>query len=187
MNPNVLFMMFFWFITSVCGCGMTTHIFISHRALQFVSSDIHEVLIKNLPYLQAGSYFPDWGYACFNKGLASEEAHWPGFWNEALKTQGDEFTAFLFGMVSHGVADASWHSLNTDQGFIQYLKELDFNGNYKEAHDTADFGGEMVLAHSSKLLFLSHIWRWPTKDLTRIYKNIGINGILLFLNFSNRF
>jgi hypothetical protein len=53
---------------------------------------------------------------------------------------------------------------------------MDFSGNYKDAHDAADFGGEMVLAHSSKLDFLSLIWKWPTADLVRIYKNIGING-----------
>jgi glycosylphosphatidylinositol phospholipase D len=141
-----------------------------------VSKDVKQLLIRNLPYLQAGSFFPDWGYSCFSRGDAAEEAHWPRFWDEAIKIGGEKLTAFLFGVASHGVADASWHSLNTDQGFIQYLQELDFSGNYQEAHNTADYGGEMVLAHSSKLQFLSSIWKWPTNDLVKIYNNIGING-----------
>lgn len=168
----------------VYGCGMTTHIYISHVTLNIVSSDIKHILSNNLPYLEAGSYFPDWGYSCFNRASASEEAHWPVFWNEASKIGGEEFNSFLFGIVSHGVADASWHSLNTDQGFIQYLMELDFN-SFDNAHNIADFGGEMVLAHSSKLKFLSFIWKWPTKDLVQIYKNIGINGIHGFSYYSN--
>jgi len=174
-----------WFARSRC-CGMTTHAFISHRALQFVSKDLQELLVKHYPYLIAGSFFPDWGYSCFQRGEASEVAHWPPFWEEALKLNGgEELAVFLFGMTSHGVADASWHSLNTDQGFIQYLQEMDFSGNYKDAHDAADFGGEMVLAHSSKLDFLSLIWKWPTADLVRIYKNIGINGNQGGINFSH--
>ena len=179
-----------WMVVKTSTCGMTTHIFISHRALQSVKNKslVHN-LASHSSYLQAGSYFPDWGYACFNQHDAAEAAHWPLFWNEAIEylknaTNQQELIAFLFGMVSHGVADASWHSLNTDQGFIEYLQYLDFNGNLQEAHDAADFGGEMVLAHSSRLEFISRVWNWPVQDLVQIYRNIGINGIIFFLTNS---
>jgi glycosylphosphatidylinositol phospholipase D len=174
-----------WFILlligigTIRGCGMATHIFISHRAMQLTKDqNLYKLLSSKIEYLQAGSYFPDWGYACLNHPEASEVAHWPQFWDQVLKMKpSQELMAFLFGMVSHGVADASWHSLNTEQGFIEYLQYLDFNGDLQTAHDTADYGGEMVLAHSSKLGFLSRVWKWPVKELVQIYKALGLNSI----------
>ena len=48
---------------------------------------------------------------------------------------------FLFGVVSHQVADVAWHSLGIDQGFISTMADLNFYGKYGDAHTVADFGG----------------------------------------------
>ena len=80
---------------------------------------------------QPGAAFPDWGYSCGFPN-ESEAAHWPPFalamaqyiveqcgafnvssplgnggWNDQCQKLG----AFLFGIVSHQVADVLWHNL----------------------------------------------------------------------------
>lgn len=79
-------------------------------------------------------------------------------------------------MVSHGVADAPWHSLDSREGFIQASEETDFSGSYSKAHTNADFGGEMVLAHSSHLADVSILWNMPVDSLLKIYAPYKLNG-----------
>ena len=70
-----------------------------------------QVLEKYMGYLQAGSAFPDWGYACGDRD-AAEEAHWPPFVQEFISYIHDlnldessdryhRLVAFLMGVVSH--------------------------------------------------------------------------------------
>jgi glycosylphosphatidylinositol phospholipase D len=115
---------------------MSTHIEITNRAEYFLAPSKAKTWleVKDFPdykaYLQAGAFFPDWGYACANQHDSSEAAHWPPFFNETVKYIRETYperpwnkdalrlVSFLMGIVSHGVADVPWHSLDTDQGFI---------------------------------------------------------------------
>ncbi|KAI8620258.1 hypothetical protein BC830DRAFT_1100190 [Chytriomyces sp. MP71] len=154
---------------------------------------------------QAGTFFPDWGYACASKGDAAEEAHWPPFWkaafaylhsnyppsnsqNASLDVWGDDaipLLSFLLGVVAHGVTDYTWHSLDQrGWGFVEALGFLAFNGSFTSAHLAADKGGEMVLAHSIDLnSFLVNSWRVPTGDVVAIYKTMGYEVSVTTLNF----
>ncbi|KAJ3237868.1 protein required for normal CLN1 and CLN2 G1 cyclin expression [Chytriomyces hyalinus] len=148
--------------------------------------------------LQAGSFFPDWGYACAANGEASEAAHWPAFWYAALDhlhtmhpplngTWGPQalpLLSFLLGAVSHGVTDYAWHSLDqSNRGFITALGMVAFNGSFFAAHKAADFGAEFALAHTTDLnAFLATEWHVPTGDLMRIYENMGHNVTVLDIN-----
>ena len=176
---------------------MTTHMAITQRAIHILSSmesntslDIVSLLEEYKSSVQAGSFFPDWGYACAHQADASEAAHWPPFWSASIsyikKTyegnsknseRAKKLHAFLYGIVSHGVADAGWHSLDSSEGFVEVSRHADFNESYSRAHTNADFGGEMVLAHTSDLSFVSWFWSVPVRDLVEIYKLSGYNSI----------
>ncbi|KAJ3248148.1 protein required for normal CLN1 and CLN2 G1 cyclin expression [Chytriomyces hyalinus] len=148
--------------------------------------------------LQAGSFFPDWGYACAANGEASEAAHWPAFWyaafdhlhtmhppiNATWGPQAQPLLSFLLGAVSHGVTDYAWHSLDqSNRGFITALGVAAFNGSFFAAHKAADFGAEFALAHTTDLnAFLATEWHVPTGDLIQIYKNMGYNVTVLDIN-----
>jgi glycosylphosphatidylinositol phospholipase D len=89
-------------------------------------------------------------------------------------------------MVSHGIADASWHSLDAPEGFIQSAQYLNFKASYSQAHTNSDIGGEMTLAHSSRLQFLSLFWHVPVEDLVSIYQMAHVNGnVCLFILYKN--
>ncbi|KAL5034680.1 hypothetical protein BDV3_004199 [Batrachochytrium dendrobatidis] len=189
---------------------MATHIEVSHRAQYLFSRNngfsnfttsrptkrlIADMLAQNQPYVQAGSFFPDWGYACAGQADAAEEAHWPPFWNASLayfsKTYLESSTpqwfphepspeaaalvSFLFGVISHGIADVSWHSLGMDEGFIEAMQHSMFGGSYSKSHDNADAGGDFAFARFSVFSDFSTIWHVPTRDLVAIYNSLGYN------------
>jgi glycosylphosphatidylinositol phospholipase D len=119
-----------------------------------------------------------------NAQQASEEAHWPSFWKVSIEylyakypkpydEGAKHLISFLFGIISHGVADVLWHSLNMEQGFIDAMNKLNFGNNYKEAHGVADIGGDLLLTRLANLDYAS-IWKVPTKDLVQIYDLMNI-------------
>ena len=53
--------------------------------------------------------------------------------------------AFLFGLISHQVADISWHSMEGLQdGFISALSVLAFHDDWGAAHSYADVADDMI-------------------------------------------
>jgi glycosylphosphatidylinositol phospholipase D len=163
---------------AVNSCGLTVHLESSRMAVELLRSvgsgpedlALLSLISKHQSALEAGSFFPDWGYSCGNASNASEYAHWPPFYAKAaqfifqseqsgtlncsdsrnfksddIKCQ--RLLAFLLGGISHSVADISWHSLYPHStGFIKAIAMNDFGGDYELAHDAADFGGVFVYA-----------------------------------------
>jgi hypothetical protein len=82
------------------GCGVLVHNEVFRRARQKFAlpstsdsserASLRELYSsylsdpENEPSVQAGSFFPDWGYGCFNTDEQSEAAHWPPFINAGL-------------------------------------------------------------------------------------------------------
>jgi hypothetical protein len=52
----------------------------------------------------------------------------------------EKLVVFLFGVVQHQVADATWHSLGIDQGFLDTMGQVNFHGSFGDAHSVGDFG-----------------------------------------------
>lgn len=154
----------------------------------------------NQQAFQNGAAFPDWGYTCPLADVGypllpnmSEAAHWPPFQTAVVehilrhypKASGDEtwpgraqkLIAFLLGVVSHSVADITWHDIATaeyiQQGFIQALAEADYyvrNSSYSGTeHSEADAGGEFMAAYELDLSFLSDTWFLPAEDLAQVF------------------
>ncbi len=109
------------------------------------------------------------GYNCGHQPDASEDAHWPKFWKATVEyihetypqpwnAKAKGLIAFFFGLISHGVADVTWHSLGLDQGFIQAMSHANYNGDYRQAHSDADTGGEFVLARYAELDYDLPFW-----------------------------
>ncbi|KAJ7338576.1 hypothetical protein JRQ81_012478 [Phrynocephalus forsythii] len=174
----------------VIPCGLSTHIEIAHRALEFFfkqegSVDYQKLLLNHQDAYQAGSLYPDAFYSgiCKNGQFhdVSEDTHWAPFlntsiyyirknypqpWGEAT----EKLVAFLFGVASHMVADVSWHSLGIDQGFLRAMAAVDFRGLYSEAHAAGDFGGDVLSQFELDFDYLEPKWYVPVKDLLSIYE-----------------
>ncbi|KAE8598081.1 hypothetical protein XENTR_v10016717 [Xenopus tropicalis] len=174
----------------VAPCGISTHIELAHRALEFFSQaegnfNYRELLLKHPDAFQAGSVYPD----AFYQGICeqgkyhdvSEDSHWTPFLKTSINyirevyprpwdKSAQKLVAFLFGIASHMVSDVSWHSLNIDQGFLKAMGEVDFYGSYAEAHQTGDFGGDVLSRYELNFDYLEAKWYIPVKDLFNIYK-----------------
>ncbi|XP_044282534.1 phosphatidylinositol-glycan-specific phospholipase D [Varanus komodoensis] len=171
-------------------CGLSTHIEIAHRALEFFTVqeenvDYRKLLLTHQDAFQAGNLYPDAFYSgiCRN-GIyhqVSEDTHWAPFlkasihyirknyplpWEEAT----EKLVAFLFGIASHMVADVSWHSLGIEQGFLQAMAAIDFHGSYSEAHAAGDFGGDVLSQYEFDFSYLNSSWYVPVQDLLSIYE-----------------
>ncbi|XP_075441702.1 phosphatidylinositol-glycan-specific phospholipase D [Ascaphus truei] len=173
-------------------CGISTHIEIAHRALEYFSQtdgnfNYRELLQKHPEAYQAGSVYPD----AFYQGICkqgkyhdvSEDSHWTPFLNASIsyirkvyRRPWDEgaqrLVAFLFGIASHMVSDVTWHSLDIDQGFLSTMGAVDFLGSYGDAHRTGDFGGDVLSQFELDFDYLQTKWYIPVKDLVNIYEDL---------------
>ncbi|KFP78261.1 Phosphatidylinositol-glycan-specific phospholipase D [Apaloderma vittatum] len=171
--------------------GISTHVEIAHRALEFFikregNVNYRELLLSHQDAFQAGSIYPDAFYSPICKrGMfhdVSEDTHWSPFLSASVRyirrnypqpweVATEKLVAFLFGIASHMVADVSWHSLGIDQGFLKAMGEIDFRGSYSEAHSTGDFGGDVLSQFELDFSYLAPNWYVPVKDLAAIYKD----------------
>ncbi|KAM4688962.1 phosphatidylinositol-glycan-specific phospholipase D [Discoglossus pictus] len=171
-------------------CGISAHIEIAHRALEFFNQpegkfNYKELIQKHPDAFQAGSVYPDAFYQdlCMQGKYhdVSEDSHWTPFlkasinyvrnvypqpWNE----NAEKLVAFIFGITSHMVSDVSWHSLGIDQGFLRTMGEIDFHGSYTKAHQAGDFGADVLSQFELNLDYLEGKWYIPVKDLANIYE-----------------
>ncbi|XP_036615846.1 phosphatidylinositol-glycan-specific phospholipase D isoform X2 [Trichosurus vulpecula] len=174
------------------SCGISTHIEIAHRALEFFSQqhdtvNFKKLLLEHQDAYQAGSAFPDAFYPDICKGGTfrdvSEDTHWTPFLNASIhyirqnhplpwEKDTEKLVAFLFGIASHMVADVSWHSLGIEQGFLQTMGQIDFHGSYSDAHPIGDFGGDVLSHFELDFNYLGRSWYIPVKDLMGIYKQL---------------
>ncbi|KAM9739263.1 phosphatidylinositol-glycan-specific phospholipase D isoform 2-T3 [Dama dama] len=173
-------------------CGVSTHIEIGHRALEFLhlqdgSINYKELLLRHRDAYQAGSVFPDSFYPSIcERGQfhdVSESTHWTPFLNASIHyirknhplpwdEDTEKLIAFLFGITSHMVADVNWHSLGIEQGFLRTMAAIDFHNSYSEAHPAGDFGGDVLSQFEFKFNYLSRHWYVPVEDLLGIYKEL---------------
>ncbi|XP_077348403.1 phosphatidylinositol-glycan-specific phospholipase D isoform X1 [Lithobates pipiens] len=171
-------------------CGLSTHIEIAHRALEYFNQNerkvnYRELLQNHLDAYQAGSVYPD----AFYQGICmqgkyhyvSEDSHWTPFLKTSINyirrtyplpwdKRAQKLVAFLFGIASHQVSDVSWHSLHIDQGFLRAMAAIDFQGSYSEAHPVGDFGGDVLSQFELDFNYLESKWYIPVKDLFNIYE-----------------
>ncbi|KFQ72995.1 Phosphatidylinositol-glycan-specific phospholipase D [Phoenicopterus ruber ruber] len=187
---SVLLVVLCHFCQRCIPCGISTHVEIAHRALEFFvkregNVNYRQLLLNHQDAFQAGSIYPDAFYPSICKSGVfhdvSEDTHWSPFlsasihyirrnypqpWEEAT----EKLVAFLFGIASHMVSDVSWHSLGIDQGFLKAMGEIDFRGSYSEAHSVGDFGGDVLSQFELDFSYLASNWYVPVKDLAAIYK-----------------
>ncbi|XP_045442768.1 phosphatidylinositol-glycan-specific phospholipase D isoform X2 [Pipistrellus kuhlii] len=173
-------------------CGVSTHIEIGHRALEFLhlqegSVNYRQLLLEHRDAYQAGTVFPD----AFYPGICqrgryhevSESTHWTPFLNASVHyirgrypppwdKDTEKLVAFLFGVTSHMVADVSWHSLGIEQGFLRTMAAMDFHGSYSEAHPAGDFGGDVLSQFEFNFNYLARRWYVPVEDLLGIYRTL---------------
>ncbi|CUS13261.1 unnamed protein product [Tuber aestivum] len=148
--------------------------------------------------VQAGAFFPDWGYQCLNTNDDAEAAHWPPFLIatvEHINSRYGSLTSkqrtpeeqehlekligFVFAVASHQVADATWHAIRLPTGFLSALAGVDFDGDEAAAHRVLDLGGDVIL--SSRIarngedgkVWIGDKWWVPIEDLVAIYSRIG--------------
>ncbi|KAM6373943.1 LOW QUALITY PROTEIN: phosphatidylinositol-glycan-specific phospholipase D [Alca torda] len=194
---SVLLVILYHFCQRCIPCGISTHVEIAHRALEFFikregNINYRQLLLNHQDAFQAGSIYPDAFYPSICKILidfiaigkfhdVSEDTHWSPFLSASIhyitrnypqpwEEATEKLVAFLFGIASHMVADVSWHSLGIDQGFLKAMGEIDFHGSYSEAHNVGDFGGDVLSQFELDFSYLASNWYVPVKDLAAIYK-----------------
>ncbi|KAI9317430.1 hypothetical protein BX666DRAFT_2026717 [Dichotomocladium elegans] len=138
-------------------------------------------------YVQAGSFFPDWGYQCMGYNQQAEDAHWAPFIRASVEYIKETYpnprstdnphveglVSFLFAVMSHDVADVRWHSLRgLENYFIDAMAQMNFHGSFSKAHRAADTGAEFTLQHANRLAYINATWIVPVKDLVNIYKRL---------------
>lgn len=183
------------------SCGITTHTLIGNKALYWLktyntSSEFVQIITDNLDVFHASLMFPDWGYNCVidtdNIHNASETAHWLPFQIASIEYLHETYTkpwnmdakkliTFIFGVMSHSVADIIWHNLKIiskiNEGFIEAIANSDFGfgGNpYSDnIHFIADVGGEFITSMQFDLNYLNN-FLIPKDDIIGIYKRMGI-------------
>ncbi|CAO3600079.1 unnamed protein product [Absidia cylindrospora] len=170
------------------ACGIVVHNEVSYRSIDLFKPKTplelkYKHLLTSFPgFMQAGSFFPDWGYQCLGYHQQSEDVHWAPFIKTAIRyvretypqpwtdTHVQGLVVFIFAIMSHDVADVKWHSLNgLEDYFIKVMAEMEFDGNYQTAHTVADTGAEFTLQHASRLGYLNETWQVPLQDLVNIY------------------
>ena len=174
------------------ACGITTHVEVTQRAAAFFEhpdeSSWRDIIHDHPEALQAGASFPDWGYILPDYGDAAEAAHWDPFLQAAANhvyvnypqpwdEETEEFIAFLFGTTQHSVADISWHGLGVDEGFIDMLAAQDTAGDWDDAHDMADVGGDLLGAYELSQAYMESVWIVPTADLVEVYHGLGYDDV----------
>ncbi|NXJ05475.1 PHLD phospholipase, partial [Odontophorus gujanensis] len=189
---SVLTIILYSFSEKCIPSGISTHVEIAHRALEFFTKcegnvDYRQLLLNHQDAFQAGSIYPDAFYPPICKhGIyhdVSEDTHWSPFLNASIhyirrnypqpwEEATEKLVAFLFGIASHMVADVSWHSLGIDQGFLKAMGEVDFHGSYSEAHSVGDFGGDVLSQFELDFSYLVPNWYVPVKDLASVYKEL---------------
>ncbi|KAM4834873.1 phosphatidylinositol-glycan-specific phospholipase D isoform 2-T2 [Thomomys bottae] len=189
---SALLLMLAFFCSTSSPCGLSTHIEIGHRALQFLHLEdgrvnYRKLLLEHQDAYQAGAVFPDSFYPEICKGGkyhdVSESTHWTPFLNASIhyirenyplpwEKDTEKLVAFLFGITSHMVADVSWHSLGIEQGFLRTMGEIDFHGSYSQAHSVGDFGGDVMSQFQFNFNYLARRWYIPVTDLLGIYKKL---------------
>ncbi|CAF0939178.1 unnamed protein product [Rotaria sordida] len=193
---------FIFFVLSlpfvVFGCGITTHIEVSHRAQElWLHQPIYrQYVLRHQDALQAGSPYPDIMYnsLCFGGILhqVAEDTHWYPFMKIAIEymrerypppllpnnVDGQKLLVFLLGVASHQVADAVWHGSLTGcpNGLIDATAWESFNDNREMAHDSADTGGDAVINYELPIGYIGLINKWfvPSKELEEIYARYAV-------------
>ncbi|KAI8139150.1 hypothetical protein BJV82DRAFT_628349 [Fennellomyces sp. T-0311] len=183
-------------ISLTAGCGITIHTEVTYRSLELfepltkVQSSYKSILERSDGFVQAGSFFPDWGYQCLGYNQQAEDAHWAPFIRTAIdyvkekypnaRSGGDPhaegLVAFVFAIMSHDVADVRWHSLQGLKGyFMEAMAQMDFHGEFSQAHTAADTGAEFTLQHSTRLNYINATWHVPVRDIVNIYARLYQN------------
>ncbi len=166
-------------------CGMNTHSEVSVRARWFFDGgahpDIKGWLQRYESALQAGSPFPDWGYASGHQN-ESDVAHGNNFMKTAAQyiyetypqpwdnEETQKLAVFMLGIVSHNMADTNYHrKAGIAEGFIEAMAYQDFGGAYSPAHTIADTGGEMMISYQQDMSWHSWSYYFPVDDMAEVY------------------
>lgn len=144
-------------------------------------------VLREGSYLRAGAFYPDAFYGCMGQSEAAETAHWPPFLFEGARIVRErrakgadtlKLESFLIGVLTHQVADVSWHSLGLHQGLLHAMRDREFGGDYDSAHSCLDTGGDMIQMH--KLImsgedygWLSEPWDYSLADIRSILEPLG--------------
>jgi len=184
--------------TIIVGCGITTHIEVSHRAqdLWLHQPTYRNYVLQHQDALQGGSPYPDVMYdpVCYRGSLhqVAEDTHWYPFMKVAIEymrtkyppplksddIQGQRFLAFLLGVASHQVADVVWHGRLTGcpNGFIDATAWESFNDDEGKAHSSVDPGGDSVVDYELPIAYigLTNKWYVPSTELQEIYKRYAV-------------
>mgnify|MGYP004707585115 FL=1 len=182
-------------IIHINAAGIAVHLNIASR----IKNQLPNSINSNLNVYYSGAFHPDAFYNCIGDlSLAAETAHWPPFLKASINYYNDEYISkgltnnelksFIYGIFTHQLTDISWHSLNSKQGLLELLTNVEFNGNNKLAHNYLDTIGDFITLHrlfenisidyrNNLLDILHNDWQYPIDDIVNIYNLLNFNKI----------
>lgn len=161
--------------------GVAIHNTIVSRIHHSLPNDIKSDFY--LPFILAGSFFPDLFYSCSIWKDLSEDIHWPPFLKTSVEYYNSidedlELKAFLFGIFTHQLTDVSWHSLRIKQGLMDMVANIDFDGSYSNCHQYLDTAGDFLHLYKSNSKLYDMQWELPDLiHLINIFKKIGYKNV----------
>lgn len=156
--------------TSVLANGSYSHIHISQLAIDKLPPGPLRTLLEepdNIPGWQAGSMFPDGGYAVGDD--YGEHAHWSPFLNAYVTYLRDTYlgdyssaaarkeVAFLMGVASHGIADQTYDT-------TLLARAIEIDGDPANVDQEADY---FIVIDQNVQLF-TQAWA-PYQDLETVF------------------
>lgn len=194
LNVFTFWVLFFLRIVFVKSAGVAVHLNVASRVKFFIPDSLKGFESE----YYAGSFHPDAFYNCFGLSLAAENAHWPPFLKAAVEYCNQTYTskglknealkAFIYGVFTHQVSDVAWHSLQSYQGLMRMIAEVEFDGNFQNAHNFLDTNGDFIHlnrefenlsdADLAELVdFYKKEWTYPIQDIVDIYHLLGFSDI----------
>lgn len=166
--------------------GIAVHLIVALRAS----------IPSHLPLLgiSAGLFYPDCFYNCLGLSQTGEYNHWTPFLKELVEYRSQlvykdpDLDLFIYGVLTHQLADIPWHSLRTSEGLLRYLNNVEFENdeNFDTAHGFLDTGGDFILLNRylgntddvDRLIdVLLTEWKIPYDHLVAVYRKLGLYHI----------
>jgi len=165
-------------VSTALANGQTTHMWISHEAVENLpEGDLRSLLEvpENWAALENGTMFPDGGYATDHP--YGETAHWEPFqgllrdwiletFEDPLAPEAGETVAFYLGMASHGMADQVFDAL-----YMERSKQLDAEEGWSSGQ-SLDVSSDIVWAWETGAQVPPEPWYPPI--LVALFDEVGI-------------
>ncbi|KAJ5069818.1 hypothetical protein M0811_11480 [Anaeramoeba ignava] len=191
MNYTCLIVILTGLISTIFGCGYSTHFYISQLAIGEsgqLTPELYNLLSTYSDIVQVGSSSPDWGWNFLIKRYQErslfmhEEIFLTTSFDYVKKKfsnfndeEAKKYLAFFIGLGGHQTADLYWHGYNGDPlAFLLEAAHKDFNKENFEGitEQIVEWGVDLFIWRNQKPT-VNFKWWIPAQAVSDIYTQAG--------------